>query len=519
MTIARRWRERAAELVGIDLRSLALLRVGLAAVVLCDLASRAQSLRAHYSDAGVLPRSAALVWLPFEARLSVHLLGGEVWYQGILFSVAALAAVALAAGWHSRAATVVSWYLVFSLQVRNPAVDHGGDNVLRLMLFWAMFLPLGARWSCDRAAGRLGEPPGPRVVSVGAFAARLQLCLVYWVTAARKWNPAWWSEATALSTALQLDYLSTSWGGWLGRFPRLLRWATRGTLALEALGPLAAWSPLATGPVRCLVVLAFVLFHLGGIAPALRLGIFPWVCAVAWSLFLPGWFWERLGGGRLGRLLERLDRFDRRGQEAASRRAEVAAAGGAGPPPPSAAAPAPAGARARWGHRLASGVAALLCVFVVLWDLREASPSRFGRLLPPASRWVAEALALHQTWAMFTPSPPTDAGWFVVAGRTREGDAVDPWRESPLDPSRPASFAAAYGDSRWTKYLSNLRLRGYVFHRRLFGNYLCRRWNADHSGPRRLLGLSLVYMLEPIEPSGRRLAAQPLLLFAQPCPP
>jgi hypothetical protein len=492
------WRARLAEVVGIDLRSLAVLRVGLAVLVVCDLAARAPDLAAHYGDGGVLPRAAALVWLPVEAHLSIYTASGQPWFQAGLFALAALAAAALAAGWHTRAASMLSWYLLFALQARNPAVGHGGDNVLRLVMFWAMFLPLGARWSRDRAAGRLAAPPGPQVVSAAALAARLQLCLVYWVTAAFKWNPAWLGGG-AIATALRVDRLSTSWGRWLLNFPRLLRWVTRGTLAFEILGPLAAWTPFYSGPVRSVVVLGFVLFHLCGLRPALRLGSFPWVCAVAWALFLPSWFWERLHRGRLGRVMDALDRSDFRGEEAW--RARQAHRTGS----------------TRRGRRLGDGLAALLLAYVLLLNLRELGLAPFGPLLP-ATEWISQSLSLHQRWNMFAPSPPLDDGWIVAAGRTRDGRAVDAWRGSALDLSRPEPLETAYGNFRWTKYLGNLRQPDHVFHRRLFGNYLCRRWNSAHAGAERLESLTLVYMLELTVPPDRKLPAQPLLLFAQRCP-
>ncbi len=517
----RGWRSRAAELAGIDLRSLALLRCGLGLVILFDIAGRLPDLAAHYTDQGILPRWAALVWLPVEAHLSVRMLSGAAWFQALVFAVAAAAAVALICGWHTRAAAVLSWYLVFALQARNPAIEHGGDNVLRLVLFWAMFLPLGDRWSRDRASGRLPAPAehsergAPRVVSVAAFAARLQVCLIYWTTAAFKWGAAWVGQGSAIATAMRLDYLSTSWGRYLLRFPRLLRWMTRGSLGLEILGPAAVWSPVGTGPVRCLVVLAFVLFHLCGIGPTLRLGIFPWISALGWCLFLPGWFWQRLRGGRLGALMERLDRADARGLE--RRRAGAAPLAWWTGSAASGGADVSDGSGCR-GRRVADAVAACLLVYVVLLNLRELDAARFARLLPAAGEGVEQALALHQRWNMFAPAPPTDDGWYVVVGRLAGGGSVDPWRQAPVDPARPERFATVYGNARWTKYLTNLHHPDYVFHRRLFGNFLCRRWNAAHAGPERLDGLSLVYMLERTVPPDQELPARPLLLFAQTCP-
>ena len=45
------------EIFGIDLRTMALFRVGLGALLLADLALRARDLTAHYTDAGILPWS------------------------------------------------------------------------------------------------------------------------------------------------------------------------------------------------------------------------------------------------------------------------------------------------------------------------------------------------------------------------------------------------------------------------------------------------------------------------------
>ncbi len=52
-----RYLERA---YGLDLRSLALFRIGLAALILGDLIWRARDLRAFYTDFGVLPRAVLL---------------------------------------------------------------------------------------------------------------------------------------------------------------------------------------------------------------------------------------------------------------------------------------------------------------------------------------------------------------------------------------------------------------------------------------------------------------------------
>ena len=162
-----RARRLLARHLGVDTRALAALRVGLGLLLLADLLGRARDIRAFYTDSGVLPL-AARERLVSEWFLSVHALSGDLWWQVLLFLVAGTAALALTVGYRTRTATVVSWVLLVSLHNRMPIVLNGGDVLLRMVLLWAVFLPLGERWAVDaerrarRATGESGpltEPP------------------------------------------------------------------------------------------------------------------------------------------------------------------------------------------------------------------------------------------------------------------------------------------------------------------------------------------------------------------------
>ena len=137
---------RLRQVLGLDLRSLALFRMCAALVVLADLALRARDLRAHYTDDGVLPQAYFLV---DKTRWSLHLLSGSAYFQAALFVLAAVFALLLLVGYRTRLATFVTWLLLLSLQSRNWMILNSGDVVLRLTLFWSLFLPLGARFSVD----------------------------------------------------------------------------------------------------------------------------------------------------------------------------------------------------------------------------------------------------------------------------------------------------------------------------------------------------------------------------------
>lgn len=92
---------------------------------------------------------------------------------------------------------MASWALCLSLWARNPAICGYADTLLRMLLFWSMFLPLGARASLD--ARRRGGPrdAGP-VVSLAGAAMMLQVAFVYFFTAMQRTGSDWRSDFSAI---------------------------------------------------------------------------------------------------------------------------------------------------------------------------------------------------------------------------------------------------------------------------------------------------------------------------------
>src|SRR5918994_1970760 len=259
-TAGRRVRAKIVEIFGADLRSLAVFRVVLALLVLADLANRATDLYQLYTDAGVLPRTVLLEEVLSPWVFSLNLMNGGAFFQALLFSVAALAALGMLVGYRTRLMTFVVWVLLLSIQLRNPLVNGSDSHLLRMLLFWGMLLPLGAYWSVDRARAALPRPP-PHFLSLATFGLFMQIAFVYWFTAALKSGPEWRVDGTALYYALSLDQIVTPFGHYLLNFPKLLEVMTFGTFGLEAFGPLLLFCPFFIGPVRTAIVLAFMSLH------------------------------------------------------------------------------------------------------------------------------------------------------------------------------------------------------------------------------------------------------------------
>src|ERR671921_1183168 len=283
---------KVVEIFGADLRSLATFRIVLALLVLSDLANRATDLVAHYTDAGIMPRTVLVEQVLSPWAFSLNLMNGGRLFQALLFGVAALAAFGMLVGYRTRLMTFVVWVLLLSIQVRNPLVNGSESPMLRMLFFWGMLLPLRSYWSVDRARSALPRP-SPRFLSLATFALFMQIAFVYWFTAALKSGPEWRTDYTALYYALSLDQIATPIGHQLLHFPSLLQVLTFGTFVLEALGPLLLFCPFFTGPVRTGAVLAFMSLHFG-IWLTMDIGIFPWISAFCMSAFSPTWFWDRV---------------------------------------------------------------------------------------------------------------------------------------------------------------------------------------------------------------------------------
>jgi hypothetical protein len=467
--------------VELDARSLALFRVGLGLLVAWDAAVAWGNAAFFYADVGFLPRDVlqSRLW-ESSWQWSVHAWHGAVSYQQTWIAVQGLAALALAAGWRTRWMTALCWALAASLEARNPLVTNGADAVIRLLLFWSLFLPLGAWWSVDawrRRRKAAGVRPQTVVRTVPGACFLVQVGCVYFFAALLKDMGAWWVQGTALQTALHLDLFVTGPGLWLREEEGLCRLLTRGAWLLELAGPLLLLLvPWARQTVRLVVCAAFMLFH-AAIGLAMDIGAFPWILFAAWAALLPGKVWD---GWRRP----------------------------AGPP-------AQSGTETET-HTVSRSIAVFcaLCLgFVIAWNIRGTDFPRWEKWLPRTANGVAFALRLDQYWSMFAPVPTRDDGWFVFRAGLSDGTEVDLLRGGrPTEWRKPGLGSAAFPDARWQKLLMNLWLQRYAEYRMPFGDRLVQRWNAEQGGLSQVVAWEFYFMHEPTGENGVPVPVKPVLL-------
>ena len=208
-----------------DLRSLALLRIGLAVVIIVDLLVRFPSIETYYSDRGILPRIELIARLSPE-YWSFHLFSGSVFAQQLLFCLALLCAGWLLIGYRTTLASIICWVMLVSLHNRNPALVSSGNDLLRIIMFWSVFLPLGAVYSSDRAFNTSSKPIPQQVctgatvgfilllgaiyffslLNIGVSDPVLWICGFSWGLIFIPWRNSWWrGVAIALSLVLHLS--------------------------------------------------------------------------------------------------------------------------------------------------------------------------------------------------------------------------------------------------------------------------------------------------------------------------
>ena len=491
------------ELLGADLRSLAAMRVGVAIVLILDLCQRAGDLEAHYSDFGLAPRWLVMENLSSRWFFSLHFLSGVWQVQAVLFVAAAVFGLMLLVGYRTRLATVASWLLAVSLDVRNFHVLAGGDMLLRAVLFWSMFLPWGARYSVDYAwAAQSAHERPKRIFSCGTVAFTVQILLLYWGSALSKSGAEWWREGSAVYYAMSIDYVVTPLGHWLLQLPpAMLKLATWGVLAYEFLGPFLFFIPWFNGPVRTLAVFGFIGLHLS-ILLTLLIGVFPLISIASSLFFLPSWFWDRLAPkffpmnskvialyhdvmtlrpiSRTGERLYRLFAVH------SSINCVVSAANASNQGNKS--------QLSKW----ASVLAVVMTVYVVIWNLGNLNALPFK--LSDRFRSIGNIVGLDQAWEMFAPFPAKDDGWYVIPGLLKDGRRVDLYRGgAEIDWRKPRYIAQTIKNHRWRKFFELLNKRKFLAP--AYAGYLCRNWNRSHSGSDTLQDLEIIFMVEWTRPN------------------
>jgi hypothetical protein len=391
----------------IDKRALKLFRILLGLVLLHDTLVRLSDAQAFYSDQGVLPLFAAKSLLSSPWEWSVLAFGDSPLLRSIVFGCLIASAVALMLGRFTKLALCMAWLGLVSLQNRNPIIYQGGDDLLRMLVFWSFFLP----WKrIDRAFAPV------QVLSFATAFLLLQVLFPFFFSALFKGWFEWWYQGSALYYALSLDQLTRPLGHALAPHYQLTVFLTRLAFIGELLVLPLFLIPFARTTVSWLVF-GFVFLFFLATSTLMLIGLFP-LCFLACSvLFLPSSFWQKV--------------WPFEGDKASFQAFESDS--------PSL-------------KQIGTDFFLLFSfVLVCIWNL-QAIPSRL-LVLPKALLPVMHMFKLTQSWGMFAPTVLKEDGWLVLEAQLENGQQID--LNAPdriLSYQKPASVLERIKNDRWRKY-------------------------------------------------------------------
>jgi hypothetical protein len=454
-----KWRKllilRAKEWFSFDVRSLALFRITIGCLLLADLINRSSDLEAHYSDSGVLPRSALYQFLNNSWHWSLHSFSGSTFFEGCLFMTSAICATCLILGYRTQLATILSWILLVSLHNRNPLVLQGGDTLLRMLLFWSIFLPLGSYFSLD---SKNHPPSRKRILTAGTVALIIQILSVYWISAVQKIHSPDWQYGAAVYYALSIDQFVTPFGQWILQKQGLPEILTQSVLWFEILAPFLLFSPAFFGRFRTATIIAFGILHLG-FGLSLRLGLFPWISFVAMLVLLPSSFWNSLCPLRNFHFSKTLPQY------LAIRTIPVI----------------------------------FFIGYVLFLNLTRIS---IALKMPSKLEWLESSLRLDQGWRMFT-SPRKEDGWYILSAILKDNTQIDLMKdpkENVISWEKPNSVSIMYRNQRWRKYMMSVWYENHKDLLPFLAKHKVDQWNSTSASEKQIREIEIIFMTQFTDP-------------------
>ncbi len=414
----------------LDLRSLALFRVGLGLIILYNLCYLCSQIDAFFGPHGIIP----LAIFKSSLQWSLHAISDNYYFILFLLILNAAFALMLIFGFRTRLATIACWIMAVSLCQHTPLINYGADVALKVFLMWGVFLPLGARFSFDSRMTGPKNSPADRFVSTATFAFICQMFIIYTFAAFLKNQPSWTKNYTMLQQLFSLHDFATPLATWLLRFPDLLMALTFLTILLEQYGTFLLLIATPSSLFRSIAVIMFMAFHFC-IYLTLHVGWFPAIMIVGWLALIPSVWWQKSGFLKTDL-------------------------------------PSPTIKR----NAFLDCAVALLLIYTLVLNIRSVEIAAKKRKDGHIENF-GKKTGLWQKWSFFNPGPNYKSRkYYFIPIFAPTSNVKQPGAMSPIE---------IKGDHRWIRMFSNLPTKRFKKHYPYLSSYLAYRWNKEHpEGPR-----------------------------------
>lgn len=443
-----------------------MMRISVGFILLTDLLIRSLSIKAFFTDDGVLPISILKQYNWSPTYFSFHALCGDLWWQILLFIINAVCVILLMIGYRTRLLTFICWAFLTSLQNRNPFILQGGDDLLRLLIFWAIFLPWGERYSIQKKSSYKTA-----YFSLANIGYILLPCSVLFFSALLKTSPEWRSEGSALYYALSLDQIRMPLGTFLYEYPQVLAPLTHLVFYIELCAPILIILPFVSKKIRIIGIISIICLFIG-IACTLYVGLFYIIGIVSVIGLFPKSFmdWFEIYG------YKNKTKFDTTLIKKYN------------------------------NSFIYNGI--ILCekyflssiiIFCLMMNL--GSIKKFPYYLTPVVVNYGKALRLEQNWGMFSPYILKDDGWFVYSGFNKSNKYIDIKNDiNYVSFKKPNPVVNEFESDRWRKFQENYTFKNNNYMRPFYCKYLINKWNREHPD-KYITDLTIFFMKETSLPN------------------
>ena len=474
---------------GCSYTALALYRITLGSLLTLELVLRFRFLEPFYSNQGTLPLNLLLPQVDdLYKTICLHCQFETLQEQQALLSVQVLLAVLFTAGIWPRMTAFGSWYLYFSLTLRNTWMNYILDRYIHYLLLHAVFLPTAERWTLFSASPSKiiqKQQSASYIVSPATISLKVLLLWIYLDAGGGKLlDPlgGWNYDAQPLP-ALDTYTRHTTAARYV--------YALLGPEGLRVMTPVVVWVELLSTPVAlvgsavgsktmtCLAIALICSLHVGIAICLNNSALLSFVACVPWCTFLPiGWsdepltkFYPKLspsGGTTTTRI-----------------------------------------------HNLLSTIVLGSMMLGSIWI------DGFSQSCDQSVKHIWSTL-LHNRWNVFVGAEEY-VTWEIAPGLLADGSVVDIWaRGKEVDWSMPGSGAPCTSTARpgrWRSFPYLAELQGAEADA-LWG-YLCKEWDRDNQADqypgRQLIKYNFFMLQADVLPNMSFSATRKRLIHTQEC--
>ncbi|MEO6670244.1 MAG: HTTM domain-containing protein [Ferruginibacter sp.] len=438
-------------------------------------------LTAHYSNAGVIPLDILYKYVWNQSYWSLITLSDNPTLLIAFFLGILIASFLLFIGYRTQLMTALCWIGLVSIQNRNPIIYQGGDDLLRMLLFWSFFLPLSVSKSSYRTNKKTTY-----VNNVASMAILCQILFPFLFSGLFKSINEWWSEGTSVYYAVNLDQIARPLSKWLSHQYTLTVFLSRITYACELIVFPVFMLPFYREQIRVLIVCFLLLFNLGTVL-MFMIGIFPLCFFAALALFIPTSVWNRFEISQSGtKICGSLDNNDYSGKQNFYH-LEI-----------------------NWMKEFALG---FVFTLIILWNIASLTPPVIK--FPAIFARSMYALRLNQSWGMFAPTVFRQDGWLIIKAQLIDGSVID--LNSPdlvLSFDKPSYVLDRFKNDRWRKFTEQLFVANH-FLRFAYAKYLIEEWNCKvPEKNKKIANISIIYMEEITRPHNEKSGLERVTLYS-----